>query len=247
MQMTGTLLLLFFLGGYLMIGLNKSYIKEILSRTTKKEKLISIGVVVLSVGIFFLVGSRMHVEELRNGYVLNDNVNQILQAIFDHNVGYITVFLYGVAAIPVLVMQAGIMERIAKKNTCVQNPFYHYLIVLCTSPVLYVFIARCTVVDILVWVLATAAIYWVSDLYAGRVSKKKIGYVIVLTLITCVICMEEHGSAIWILLWLVASLISLFVVSYIMKKGSVLRGFWRILLDVIVLWGVNWGMYTVFF
>ena len=246
MQMLGTLLLLLFLCGYLMIGLNKGYIKEILSRTTKKEKLISVGVVMLSIVIFFIVGSRIHVEELRKGYILNENVNQILQAVFDHNVAYITVLLYGVTAIPMLVLQAGIMERIAKKNTCVQNPFYNYLIVLSTCPVLYVFIARCTVMDILVWILAAVVMYWISDFYVAGISKKKIGYVVVLALITCVICIEENGSAMWILSWLVASLINLFVVSYIMRKGSVLRGFWRILLDVIVLCGMNWGMYTVF-
>lgn len=228
--MTLTIFCLVLLAGLLGAGLTKAHVKEVFSRTSKKEKILSVFVVVLNVFIYLIVGSSFKMESLNAGGIVTDNINQILMVIFHNNVMYCTVFLYAVIGLPLLMVQAGIIERVGKKKECFQVSFYTYLIILCVNGVQYAFIEKTNITNIIVVILICAVLYWVCDMYSGRFSKRKAIYIGMLAIAAAAIVCVERAFEVEVLIRLAVSLILLFAAAFVMKKTKILRNVWRILI-----------------
>lgn len=107
-------------------GLLKNNIKQVYSRRTKREKFLSIGVVVLAVVTMLLVAPRQ--GPLLSMGEFSIGVNGAILWILNGSKDILAMAAYLVCALPVIVISAAVMDEIAQKHIQIELPFFFYVL-----------------------------------------------------------------------------------------------------------------------
>ena len=122
---------------YLLVaaGLLKNNIKQVYSRRTKREKLLSIAVVVFAVVMMLLIVPRQ--GPLLSMGEFSASVNGALLWMLNGSKDILAMAAYLVCALPVIVISAAIMDEIAQKHIRIELPFFFYVLLFVVESLFY--------------------------------------------------------------------------------------------------------------
>lgn len=108
-------------------GLWKYEMKKVYGRRSRREKVLSVGVLVLFVLLELLIAARTAAPAAQDG-TLEAQVYALLLWIFNGSVPLLAYAVYLVCGIPAAVTGAAILDEIAQQKTKIELPFYFYLL-----------------------------------------------------------------------------------------------------------------------
>lgn len=153
------------------IALWKNEIRKVYSRRTKREKILSIGVVVLAVVATLFIAARQGNElPVMGDWTLT--VHEMLLWFLSGSTEMLAMAVFLVCAIPVVVISAIIIDEIGQRNTAFALPFYYYIVLFMIERLFY----EPLVVPVTGWfvlLLFSTAIYCIIKAHFEGTNKKK--------------------------------------------------------------------------
>lgn len=116
-------------------GLLKNNIKQVYSRRTKREKFLTIGVVVAAVAVMLLVAPRQGVLIEMGKY--SEYVNRSLLWVLNGSKDMLAMAVYLVCALPVIIISSAIIDEIAQKERKIEIPFFFYILLFAVESLFY--------------------------------------------------------------------------------------------------------------
>lgn len=122
---------------YLLVGagLLKNNIKQVYSRRTKREKFLTIGVVVAMVASMLLVAPRQGVLLEMGKY--SEYINRSLLWVLNGSKDILAMAVYLVCALPVIIISSVIIDEIAQQERKIEIPFFFYVLLFAVESLFY--------------------------------------------------------------------------------------------------------------
>lgn len=112
---------------FVFAGLWKNQIKEVYSRRTKREKVLTVGVLILSVvGMLFVAARAEGMLPVMGHY--SGTVYTMLLWFLNGSVEILAMAVYFVCVIPTMVVSAAIIDEISQREIILAAPFYYYVL-----------------------------------------------------------------------------------------------------------------------
>ena len=122
---------------YLLVaaGLLKNNIKQLYSRRTKREKFLTIGVVIAAVVMMLFVVGRLAAPAEMGLY--SSTLHGALLWLLGGSEDMLIMAAYLVCALPVMIVSAGILDEIAQKYTILEVPYFFYVLLFAVEEMFY--------------------------------------------------------------------------------------------------------------
>ena len=122
---------------YLLVGagLLKNNIKQVYSRRTKREKFLTIGVVIAMVASMLLIAPRQGVLLEMGNY--SEYVNRSLLWVLNGSKDILAMAVYLVCALPVIIISSAIIDEIAQRQRKIEIPFFFYVLLFAVESLFY--------------------------------------------------------------------------------------------------------------
>lgn len=158
---------------FVFVGLWKNEIRKVYSRRTKREKILTVGVLVVSVVATLFIAARQGADlPVMGDWSLT--VHEMLLWFLSGSTEMLAMAVFLVCSIPVMVVSAIIIDEIGQKNTALALPFYYYLALFMVERLFYEPLTI-PVTGWFVLLLFSAAIYCgIKAHFEGTNKKKKI-------------------------------------------------------------------------
>ena len=139
MQFELSFLPAFFLTGivYLFVaaGLLKNNIKQLYSRRTKREKFLTIGVVIAAVVMMLFVAGRLGTLAMMGSY--SQTLSSALLWLLGGSEALFALALYLVCTLLVIIVSAGILDEIAQTQPILEVPYFFYVLLFVVEGLFY--------------------------------------------------------------------------------------------------------------
>ena len=112
---------------FVFAGLWKNQIKEVYSRRTKREKVLTVCVLILSV-VAMLFGAAWGEAVLPDMGSYTGTVHEMLLWFLNGSTDILAMAVYFVCVIPTMVVSAAIIDEISQREIILAAPFYYYVI-----------------------------------------------------------------------------------------------------------------------
>lgn len=176
---------------YLLVaaGLFKNNIKQLYSRRTKREKFLTIGVVILAVIMMLFVAGRLGKAALMGDYT--QTVNHALLWILGGSEDILAMAVYLVCSLPVIIISAGILDEIAQKHILIEIPYFFYVLLFAVEGLFY----ETTKMPVTGWfclmLLSTALYCKIKMTYEGSNKTKSLLIIAMIAAIAGICCLEQ--------------------------------------------------------
>lgn len=221
---------------YLLVaaGLFKNNIKQLYSRRTKREKFLTIGVVILAVVMMLFVAGRLGKPVVIGEYT--STVNNALLWLLGGSVDILTMAAYLVCALPVIIISAGILDELAQRNNLLEIPYFFYVLLFVVEGLFY----ETTKTPITGWfvlmLLATLAYCKIKMNYEGSNRTKSLLSALMIVGIVGICVLEKTVPTLLIVRYLVVMVLNV-LLSVVLNRTSVLKKkVWLVV--IIVCYGV---------
>ena len=202
-------------------------LKSIYSRRTRREKVLSVGVIVAMVLIMLLVAARTMYMEMPP-----TAVSEMVSILFfelvagDLEIYAIATFIVGI--LPLIIMSAAVIDEISQKRTQFALPFYLYLLLFFVEKQFYDPMAH----TVITWLSLLLVSLLLFALAKGR--RDKVVYLLAAGII--LLAALEIGKPIVAILEYLLCMIVNTGVAFVMNRASVLRKkYWLMVLLVLYL------------
>ncbi len=112
---------------FVLAGLWKNQIKQVYSRRTRREKVLTVGVLILSVVAMLFVAARAE-SNLSVMGTYSSTVHEMLLWFLNGSTEILAMAVYFVCVIPTMVVSAAIIDEISQRKVLFAVPFYYYLL-----------------------------------------------------------------------------------------------------------------------
>lgn len=116
-------------------GLLKNNIRQLYSRRTKREKFLTIGVMVFVVVMMLFVIGRLKAPVMEGGY--SDTLYNALLWLLGGSTDLLAFAAYLLCALPVIVISAGILDEFAQKHALLEIPYFFYVLLFAVEGLFY--------------------------------------------------------------------------------------------------------------
>ena len=121
---------------FVFAGLWKNDIRKVYSIRTKREKILTVGVLVLSIVLMLFIAARQTAElPVLGGYT--NTVHEMLLWFLNGSAEILAMAVYFVCAIPVMIVSAVTIDELAQKNTALALPVYYYVMLFMVLELFY--------------------------------------------------------------------------------------------------------------
>ena len=158
---------------FVLAGLWKNQIKQVYSRRTRREKVLTVGVLILSVVAMLFVASRAEGMLPVMGHYTG-TVYTMLLWFLNGSVEILAMAVYFVCVIPTMVVSAAIIDEISQRKVMFAVPFYYYLLCFMVEGLFLVPLGTPVTGWFLLLLLATAIYCKVKAHFEGTNKKKKV-------------------------------------------------------------------------
>lgn len=213
--LTGIVYLLVF------VGLWKNEIRKVYSRRTKREKILSIGVLVMAVvATLFIAAGQSDNLPVMGDWTLT--IHEMLLWFLSGSAEMLAMAVFLVCSIPVMVVSAIIIDEVGQRNTAFALPFYYYIALFMVERLFYEPLTI-PVTGWFVLLLLSAAIYCgLKAHYEGMNKKKKIlGMLLVLGIL--LVLLVEKTVPIMLLVKYVVLVALNMGATVVINRASVLK------------------------
>lgn len=206
---------------FVFAGLWKNEIRKVYSIKTKREKILTVGVLVLSVVAMLFVASRQPEElPVLGGYTTV--IHNMLLWFLNGSVEILAMAVYFVCTIPVMIVSAVIIDELGQKRVALALPFYYYVLFFMVEG-LYYQPLKSSVTEWFVLLLLSTAIYCgVKAYHEGTNKKKKLLSMLLVVGIVAVVLVEK-AVPIMLMLEYVVLLILNIGAAFVINRASVLK------------------------
>lgn len=201
-------------------GLLKNNIKQVYSRRTKREKFLTIGVVVLAVVMMLLVAPRQGNLIPMGGF--SESVHGSLLWILNGSKDILAMAVYLVCALPVIVVSAAIIDEIAQKQIRIEIPFFFYVLLFTVESLFYEVLAI-PVTGWYILLLVSAAVFCKIKMhYEGSNRTREILSICMLAGILAICILEKTVPAMLLVEYAVFMGLN-FLAAFFLNRTSVLK------------------------
>lgn len=206
---------------FVFVGLWKNEIRKVYSRRTKREKILTIGVLVLAVVMTLFIAARQGA----NLPVMGDwtlTVHEMLLWFLGGSTEMLAMAVFLVCSLPVMVVSAIIIDEMGQKNTALALPFYYYVVLFLVERLFYEPLTIPVTGWFVLLLLSTAIYCGVKARFEGTNKKKKILGALLIVGILVVILVEKAVPV--ALLWQYIVLLVLNTgAALVINRASVLK------------------------
>lgn len=175
---------------FILAGLWKNQVKEVYSRRTKREKVLTVCVLILSVVLMLFVAARSSaIIPALGGY--SETVHGMLLWFLNGSTEILTMAVYFVCVIPTMVVSAAIIDEISQRRIILAVPFYYYVLFFMVERLFYEPLGISVTGWFVLLLLATILYCLVKAHYEGANKKKKILIALLLVALLTVIIVEK--------------------------------------------------------
>ena len=207
---------------YLLVaaGLFKNNIKQLYSRRTKREKFLTIGVVILAVVMMLFVAGRLGKPYVMGAYTVT--VNNALLWLLGGSVDILAMAAYLVCALPVIIISAGILDELAQKHALLEIPYFFYVLLFAVEG-LYFETTKTPITGWFVLMLLATMVYCkVKMTYEGSSKTKNLLSVFMLLTIVGICVLEKAVPALSIVRYMILLGVN-GILSIVLNRTSVLK------------------------
>ena len=207
---------------YLLVaaGLFKNNIKQLYSRRTKREKFLTIGVVILAVVMMLFVAGRLGKPNVMGAYTAT--VNDAILWLLGGSVDIFTMAAYLVCALPVIIISAGILDELAQKHALLEIPYFFYVLLFAVEG-LFFETTKTSITGWFILMLLSAMAYCkVKMTYEGSNRAKNLLSILMLAVIVGICILEKAVPTLLIVRYMVLLGVN-GVLSVVLNRTSVLK------------------------
>ena len=202
------------------VGLLKNNIKQVYSRRTKREKFLSIGVVVLAVVMMLLIAPRQGELIALGGF--SDSVYGALLWILNGSKDIFAMAVYLVCALPVIIISSAVIDEVAQKQIRIELPFFFYVLLFVVEGLFYEVLAV-PVTSWFVLLLVSVALY--AKIKARYEGSNKIRTILSICMVAGIflICALEQAVPAMLLIRYAVLMGLNFLMAFLLNRTSVLK------------------------
>jgi len=175
---------------FVLAGLWKNQIKEVYSRRTKREKVLTVGVLILSVVGMLFVAARVEGMLPVMGHYTG-TVYTMLLWFLNGSVDILAMAVYFVCVIPTMVVSAAVIDEISQREIILAAPFYYYVLFFMVEGLFLAPLATPVTGWFVLLLLATGIYCSVKAHYEGANKKKKLLSILLIVGILVVLLVER--------------------------------------------------------
>ena len=206
---------------FVLAGLWKNQIKEVYSRRTKREKVLTVGVLILSVVAMLFVAARAEGMLPVMGHYTG-MVYTMLLWFLNGSTEILAMAVYLVCVIPTMVVSAAIIDEISQRELILAAPFYYYVLFFMVEGLFLAPLATPVTGWFVLLLLATGLYCRVKAHYEGTNKKKTL--LSILLFVGILVVMLVEGAVPVVLLLRYAALFVLNVgAAVVINRTSVLK------------------------
>lgn len=207
---------------YLLVaaGLFKNNIKQLYSRRTKREKFLTIGVVILAVVMMLFVAGRLGKPVVMGAYT--STVNNSLLWLLGGSADILAMAAYLVCALPVIIVSAGILDELAQKNVLLEIPYFFYVLLFVVEGLFYETIKTPITGWFIIMLFATLAYCKIKMTYEGSNKTKDLLSVLMFVAIVGICVLEKAVPTLLLVRYLVLLVVN-GLLSIVLNRTSVLK------------------------
>ena len=206
---------------FVLAGLWKNQIKEVYSRRTKREKVLTVCVLILSVVAMLFVAARAEGMLPVMGHYTG-TVYTMLLWFLNGSTEILTMAVYFVCVIPTMVVSAAIIDEISQRELILAAPFYYYVLFFMVEGLFFAPLAVPVTGWFVLLLLATVLYCSVKAYYEGTNKKKRL-LSILLVVGILVVLLVEGAVPVALLLQYVASLGLNIGAAVVINRTSILK------------------------
>lgn len=206
---------------FVFAGLWKNQIKEVYSRRTKREKVLTVCVLILSV-VGMLFGAAWGKAELPAMGNYSGTVHDMLLWFLNGSTEILTMAVYFVCVIPTMVVSAAVIDEISQREIILAAPFYDYVLCFMVEGLFLAPLAIPVTGWFLLLLVVTGLYCGVKAHYEGTNQKKRLLSILLLVGILMVLLVERAVPAV-LLLRYAALLVLNIGAAVIINRASVLK------------------------
>lgn len=206
---------------FVLAGLWKNQIKEVYSRRTKREKVLTVCVLILSVVAMLFVAARAEgMLPVMGKYT--GTVYTMLLWFLNGSTEILAMAVYFVCVIPTMVVSAAIIDEISQRELILAAPFYYYVLFFMVEGLFLAPLAVPVTGWFVLLLLATVFYCRVKAHYEGTNKKKRL-LSILLVVGILVVLLVEGAVPVVLLLQYVASLGLNIGAAVVINRTSILK------------------------
>lgn len=206
---------------FVLAGLWKNQIKEVYSRRTKREKVLTVCVLILSVVAMLFVAARAEgMLPVMGKYT--GTVYTMLLWFLNGSTEILAMAVYFVCVIPTMVVSAAIIDEISQRELILAAPFYYYVLFFMVEGLFLAPLAVPVTGWFVLLLLATVFYCRVKAHYEGTNKKKRL-LSILLVVGILVVLLVERAVPVALLLQYVASLGLNIGAAVVINRTSILK------------------------
>lgn len=207
---------------YLLVaaGLFKNNIKQLYSRRTKREKFLTIGVVILAVVMMLFVAGRLGKPVVMGVYT--SVVNNALLWLLGGSKDILAIAAYLLCSLPVIIISAGILDELARKHVLLEVPYFFYVLLFVVEGLFYETI-KIPVTGWFCLMLLSTAIYCKIKMNCEGSNKTKLLLSSCMIAVIIVICCLEQTVPVVLLVRYAVLLAANALLSVVLNRTSVLK------------------------
>ena len=206
---------------FVLAGLWKNQIKEVYSRRTKREKVLTVCVLILSV-IMMLFGAAWGDADLPAMGNYSGTVHDMLLWFLNGSTEILAMAVFFVCVIPTMVVSAAVIDEISQRELILAAPFYYYVLFFMVEGLFLVPLATPVTGWFVLLLLATGFYCRVKAHYEGTNKKKTL--LSILLFVGILVVMLVEGAVPVVLLLRYAALFVLNVgAAVVINRTSVLK------------------------
>lgn len=191
-----------------------SDLKKVYSRRTKKEKILTVGVLVCMVLVMLLVAARCTEMPIAANAV-SEWVSDTLLWFVAGKVPIFALAVFIVAALPLMVVSSAVIDEISQKRTAFALPFYFYLLLFFTETLFYQPMAF----TVITWLALLILSLLLFALAKGR--RGKLFYLMAAAFVLLLV-LEPGKTALAVIQYLICLAVNT-AMAFVMNRASVLK------------------------
>lgn len=217
--------------GIVAVGLLKSGIKGVYTRRNRKEKVMTVGILILSVFVMLLFAARQGSLPEQNG-AFSEAVYHVLSWLFAGNVSMMSLAIYLCLGLPLVGLGSMIMELVAMRWQRISLPFHFYVLLFVIDIAFYNPMKE-TISNWFLVLVLMLFLYCLLEAQQNGKSKKKLLFLCLLVVVAVVIFRIEQILAVGFILSMILLLVENMLVAFLLNFAGVLRKtLWRICVAV---------------
>jgi len=207
---------------YLLVaaGLFKNNIKQLYSRRTKREKFLTIGVVILAVVMMLFVAGRLGKPAVMGAYT--SVVNNALLWLLGGSADIFAMAAYLVCSLPVIIVSAGILDELAQKNALLEIPYFFYVLLFAVEGLFFETSKTSITGWFVLMLLSTAAYCKIKMTYEGSNRTKSLLSTLMIVVIVGICVLEKAVPTLLLVRYMVLLVLN-GLLSIVLNRTSVLK------------------------